>query len=248
MYDAVIDEIDGRRIRIGDHWLVDFASCNYLGFDLDPEIMDAIDPQVRRWGTHPSWSRLLGNPRLYPTSRSGSPTCSARRTRWCCRRSPTSTCRCIPVLAGAGHGLPRRAGAQDHLRRLRDRPRPRRHAARASAPTTSTTWRTCCGAAPAGAPRLVCMDGVNSMTGNAARPGARSPRVCREYDALLYVDDAHGFGVIGERHAGRDLAVRRRAATRSCGTPARPTTTSCSSAASPRRTRRCWPSWPCRPG
>ncbi len=49
MLDAVIDEIDGRRIRIGDHWLSDFASCNYLGFDLDPEIMDAIEPQVRRW-------------------------------------------------------------------------------------------------------------------------------------------------------------------------------------------------------
>ena len=42
MMDAVIDQIDGRRIRIGDHWLSDFASCNYLGFDLDPEIMDAI--------------------------------------------------------------------------------------------------------------------------------------------------------------------------------------------------------------
>src|SRR5882724_11922966 len=65
MYDAVIDEIDGRRIRIGRHWLVDYASCNYLGFDLDPEIMDRIDVEVRRWGTHPSWSRLLGNPRLY---------------------------------------------------------------------------------------------------------------------------------------------------------------------------------------
>ena len=66
MYDAVIDEIDGRRIRIGSHWLTDFASCNYLGFDLDPEIMAAIDDGIRRWGTHPSWSRLLGNPRLYP--------------------------------------------------------------------------------------------------------------------------------------------------------------------------------------
>ena len=30
MMDAVIDEIDGRMIRIGDHWLADFASCNYL--------------------------------------------------------------------------------------------------------------------------------------------------------------------------------------------------------------------------
>ncbi|HZD73119.1 MAG TPA: pyridoxal phosphate-dependent aminotransferase family protein, partial [Actinomycetota bacterium] len=36
--DAVIEEIDGRRLRIGDRWLIDFASCNYLGFDLDRQI------------------------------------------------------------------------------------------------------------------------------------------------------------------------------------------------------------------
>jgi len=36
MLDAVIDEQDGRRIRIGERWLFDFASCNYLGgIDLD---------------------------------------------------------------------------------------------------------------------------------------------------------------------------------------------------------------------
>ena len=65
MYDAVIDEVRGRRIRIGDHWLSDFASCNYLGFDLEPEIIESVHEQLLRWGTHPSWSRLLGNPRPY---------------------------------------------------------------------------------------------------------------------------------------------------------------------------------------
>ncbi|HEX5627410.1 MAG TPA: pyridoxal phosphate-dependent aminotransferase family protein, partial [Actinomycetota bacterium] len=39
MLDAVIDEQEGRRIRIGDHWLADFASCNYLGLDLDQEVI-----------------------------------------------------------------------------------------------------------------------------------------------------------------------------------------------------------------
>ena len=65
MIDAVIHEVDGRMIRVGDRWLADFASCNYLGFDLDPEIIDAIPEYVREWGTHPSWSRLLGSPVLY---------------------------------------------------------------------------------------------------------------------------------------------------------------------------------------
>ena len=46
--------------------------------------------------------------------------------------------------------------------------------------------------------RLVCMDGVNSMTGNAPDLQAFAD-VARRHGALLYVDDAHGFGVIGER-------------------------------------------------
>jgi 8-amino-7-oxononanoate synthase len=42
------------------------------------------------------------------------------------------------------------------------------------------------------------MDGVNSMTGNA--PDIRAfAAVAREHGALLYVDDAHGFGIVGER-------------------------------------------------
>src|SRR6266545_1732877 len=64
MLDAIVDEQDGRRIRIGDHWLADFASCNYLGFDLDPEIVAAVPRYLARWGTHPSWSRMLASPVL----------------------------------------------------------------------------------------------------------------------------------------------------------------------------------------
>ena len=66
MSDAVIEDIDGRMIRVGDKWLADFASCNYLGFDLEREIIDAVPAYLDKWGTHPSWSRLLGSPVLYP--------------------------------------------------------------------------------------------------------------------------------------------------------------------------------------
>src|SRR6201985_2221396 len=65
MLDAVIDEIDGRQIRVGDQWLTDYASCNYLGLDLDEEIIEAVPEYLRRWGTHPSWSLLLRSPVLY---------------------------------------------------------------------------------------------------------------------------------------------------------------------------------------
>ena len=47
-------------------------------------------------------------------------------------------------------------------------------------------------------PRVVCRDGVNSMTGNPPDLPAFAA-LAREQDASLYVDDTHGFGVIGER-------------------------------------------------
>jgi 8-amino-7-oxononanoate synthase len=49
---------------------------------------------------------------------------------------------------------------------------------------------------------------VNSMTGNA--PDIREfARLARRYDALLYVDDAHGFGVIGEHPSDSNPYGRR---------------------------------------
>ena len=54
--------------------------------------------------------------------------------------------------------------------------------------------------APPGVSKMICMDGVNSMTGNTPNLVAFAA-LAREHGALLYVDDAHGFGVIGERSA-----------------------------------------------
>ncbi len=197
MMDAVIDEQQGRRIRIGDQWLVDWASCNYLGFDLDEEIIAAVPEYLAKWGTHPSWSRLLGSPRLYPeieeqmTELLGSEDVLLLPTITHIHMSV------IPVLVGdgtifldgrahktiydgamvaAGHGasiVRFRHNDFEHLEEL----------VRASDPAL---------------PRIIAMDGVNSMTGNGPEMGEFS-RIARDHDILLYVDDAHGFGVIGER-------------------------------------------------
>ncbi len=197
MTDAVIDEIDGRMIRIGDHWLADFASCNYLGLDLDRSIIEAVPAFLDRWGTHPSWSRLLGSPVLYEQIED-----TLTELLGCedVLLLPTITLihlSVIPVLAAGGTVfVDRRAhktiyeGAQfaavrgatlkrfqhedtDDLERLLREDR--------------------------SATRLICIDGVNSMTGNAPDLPALHD-LARRYDAILYVDDAHGFGVIGERN------------------------------------------------
>ena len=195
MMDAVIDEVDGRMIRIGEHWLADFASCNYLGFDLDREIIDAVPGYLDAWGTHPSWSRLLGSPVLYEEI-------EERLTELLgCEDSlvlPTIThihMSVIPLLAASGTiFLDARAhktiydGCQVAAARRGGPPFPLRGPGHLDELLRAEAERT----------RLVCMDGVNSMTGNAADIEAFA-EVARRHGALLYVDDAHGFGVIGER-------------------------------------------------
>ncbi len=49
--------------------------------------------------------------------------------------------------------------------------------------------------------RLLMTDGVFSMDGDCADLGGLS-RLSEQYDAWLMVDDAHGFGVLGNRGAG----------------------------------------------
>jgi 8-amino-7-oxononanoate synthase len=196
MLDAVIDEVDGRRLRIGEQWLADFASCNYLGFDVDREIIEAIPRYLDEWGTHPSWSRLLGSPVLYEQI-------EARLTELVGSEDtlllPTIThihMSVIPVLAGSGtifldgrahktiyDGCSIARGHGATIQRFRHNDP--QHLEDLLSQSSST-------------PRVIAMDGVNSMTGNAPDVGLFA-RLAREYDALLYIDDAHGFGVIGER-------------------------------------------------
>jgi 8-amino-7-oxononanoate synthase len=196
MMDAVIDEVDGRMIRVGDRWLADFASCNYLGFDLDREIIERVPEFLERWGTHPSWSRLLGSPVLYEqieerlTALLGSddalvlptithihmsviPLLAASGTIFLDARAHKTIYDGCQIAKSRGVAV-RRFRFEDpgHLDQLLSQERD---------PT-----------------RLVCLDGVNSMTGNAPDLAAFAA-VAREHGALLYVDDAHGFGVIGER-------------------------------------------------
>src|SRR5919107_1224623 len=199
LWDQVIGEVDGRRIRIGHEWLTDFASCNYLGFDLDAQIQAAVTAQVARWGTHPSWSRMLGSPRLYPQLEErlaallGAPDVLTFPTISQIHLSV------LPALAGQGtvlidarahrtiydgsvharglgatvHRFP--AGDIEQLAELLSSVRP-------------------------GPDALVCMDGVNSMTGNT--PDLTTfAALCRDHGATLYLDDAHGFGIIGERRS-----------------------------------------------
>lgn len=54
--------------------------------------------------------------------------------------------------------------------------------------------------------KLVVVDGVFSMDGDSA-PLVEISALCRQYDAWLMVDDAHGIGVLGDTGAGSVAAA-----------------------------------------
>ena len=164
MTDAVIEEIDGRMIRVGDKWLADFASCNYLGFDLEQEIIDAVPAFLADVGDPSELVTPARQPRPLRADRGAAHRVAGLRGH---PHPPTITLihmSVIPVLAGGGTiFMDRRAhktiyeGCQfaaargaslqrfqlddlDGLEKL----------------LRADTSRT----------RLICIDGVNSMTGN----------------------------------------------------------------------------------
>ena len=196
MVDAVVDEVDGRRIRIGQAWLDDFASCNYLGLDLDAEILAGVPEYLRRWGSHPSWARGVASPALYEHLEAEIGDLLGVEDVLALPTLTQTHFGVLPALVGEGtllidlrahqtlHDaavLARARGAM--IRRFRHNDVEHVERLLLSAPR---------------GPRVLCMDGINSMTGNPPDLPAFAA-LAREHDALLYLDDAHGFGVLGER-------------------------------------------------
>ncbi len=196
----------GRQVVIGDRWITDFASCNYLGLDLHPDVIGAIPPALERWGVHPSWTRAVASPEPYCELEAqlaelvGAPdvvvfpTVSLLHVGLLPRLAEHGTI----VLDEAAHHsmhqaaeLARSRGTRVLSARHDDVDHLDHQLASASAP----------------GPTVVAVDGVYSMTGGTA-PLPEIVEVAEHHDATVYVDDAHGFGVIGESPApGRPYGI-----------------------------------------
>ena len=167
MLDAVIDEQEGRRIRIGDRWLFDFASLQLPG--LRPRSGDhRRGPRVPREVGHP--------PVLVPAAREPRAVRTDRGDQLTALLGsedtlllPTIThihMSVIPILVGSGRAVPGRPGAQDDLRRRDASPAGTARRSSASGTTTPSTSSSS-SRRRATTPRVIAIDGVNSMTGNA---------------------------------------------------------------------------------
>jgi 7-keto-8-aminopelargonate synthetase-like enzyme len=202
MKDMTVEAVrPDRMIRIRGQWVRNFGSDSFLGLDQHPKLKDAIERGVREWGTHNGTSRAFSS--VTPNIEVEEKIASWQGTE-ASLLYPSVTLANIGALPGLvtrhdvvvadqfahnsieeGTRIAKARGVRvakfshNHTRELECTLRglrPFRHA-------------------------LIAVDGVYSMSGELP-PLVDFQKVARDFDGFLYVDDAHGTGVLGTQGRG----------------------------------------------
>lgn len=198
MFDAEAREIRQRKIKFGDRWMVDFASCNYLGFDLIDEIIESIEPSLKKWGVHPSWCRLVASPSLYVEAEELlAELISAPDTLIL----PTVTLihiGVIPALVGSDGVMFLDKSAHMTMYEAAKMARDSGATLKSFKHNDFEALESLLVQFKDNPKKVILVDGAYSMTGNYVDVPRISALAAR-YDAIVYIDDAHGWGVVGEK-------------------------------------------------
>lgn len=203
--DLVIDEQGpGREIKVLGRWVVNFGSDSFLGLDRDPRVQEAVRRGLKRWGTHNGSSRAFASVRANIDA-------EEKLAEWLGVESVLIFPSVMLANMGAIPGL---AGRQDAIV-LDEHAHSSMQEAAKIARANGSKVATFAHNDPIALEKvleslqpyrcaLVCIDGVYSMSGMIP-PMAELNDVARAYDAVLYIDDAHGTGVLGDQGRGTVL-------------------------------------------
>ena len=200
--DLTIDEIGpGREIVVGGRRVVNFGSDSFLGLDRDPRVQAAVSRGLQRWGTHNGASRAF-------SSVGANVEAERKLAEWLGIESvlvyPSvmlANLSAIPALVGRHDAVVLDEHAHSSMQEAAKIAKANGSKVakfahsdpEALAKTLKETRPYRCA--------LVCIDGVYSMSGKIP-PMAELNEVARAADAVLYVDDAHGTGVLGDQGRG----------------------------------------------
>lgn len=184
--------LDGRKV-------VNLGSNNYLGLSTHPRVIVAATSAAQIYGTGASGSRLLsGNSELYASLEHSIANAKNTEAALVFSSGYAANTSIIPVLAGKGDLILsdelNHASIIDGCRLTRASKQIYKHCDVEHLKTLldeSSDVRR----------RLIITDGVFSMDGDIA-PLCDIYDVAMKYNAMLLVDDAHGFGVLGKEGSG----------------------------------------------
>jgi glycine C-acetyltransferase len=203
--DLVIDEAGpGREIVVNGRRVINFGSDSFLGLDRDPRVQEAVRRGLKKWGTHNGASRAFASVRANIEA-------EEKLADWLGVESALILPSVMLTNLGAIPGL---VGRQDVIAMDEQAHSSMQEAAKIARANGSKV-ATFAHSDPRGLEQtleslrpyrsaLVCIDGVYSMSGRIP-PMRELDEVARAHDAVLYIDDAHGTGVLGEQGRGTVL-------------------------------------------
>ena len=184
--------LDGRDVVL-------LGSNNYLGLSTHPKVIAAAVEATRAFGTGASGSRLIsGNSERYTSLETNLAEVKGTEAALVFSSGYAANTSVIPVLAGEGDLILsdalNHASIIDGCRLSRATKEVYRHC-------DMEHLKSLLSESQAFQRRLIVTDGVFSMDGDIAP----LPDICNlaaAHDAMVLVDDAHGFGVLGENGSG----------------------------------------------
>ncbi len=203
--DLVVDEMGpNRTMTVNGQQVFNFGSDSFLGLDQDPRVQQAIIEGTRKWGTHNGASRAFSSVRANEQA-------EEKLAQWL----GIEAVLIYPSVTLANMGaIPGLVGRQDLLvvdEHAHNSIQEGAKIARANG-VKVMTFSHCDprdlerAFAEAGEYRIgvVAIDGVYSMSGQLP-PLAELNEVALRHNAVMYVDDAHGTGVLGSHGRGTVL-------------------------------------------
>ncbi len=184
--------LDGRDVVL-------LGSNNYLGLSTHPQVIATAVEATRTFGTGASGSRLIsGNSELYTTLETNLAKTKHTEAALVFSSGYAANTSIIPVLADEDDLILsdalNHASIIDGCRLSRATKKVYRHC-------DVEHLKTLLSESTAFQRRLIVTDGVFSMDGDIA-PLRDIYEVATHYNAMLLVDDAHGFGVLGKDGSG----------------------------------------------
>jgi len=175
--------------------LIDYCTTNYLGFDFHPRMHEIGAQFQREWGSLTGWSRLEADPKIYSDLEARISKFIGVKETILSHTITITNFSVMSAIAGKGviftdgkvHSVVYEAArlARDHgasLVRFAHQDLSDLEAKLATAGKDQT--------------KVIAVDGVYSISTEQA-PIKELQRLAEKYQAWLYVDDAHGFGVLG---------------------------------------------------
>lgn len=197
LYKIPVDSVDGRVLKSQGRTLIDFVNTNYLGFEYSLTQSTRAAEFQEKWGALCGWSRMEIDSEIYPQLEQRLSQFLGVKESLLAHTITITNFSMIPGISAQGeifadelvHAVVFEACrlARDHGSQLtRFRHQDLNHLEELLKQSKTK------------GPKLIAVDGVYSVSGETADiRGLMS--LCRKYDAWLYVDDAHGFGVLGNR-------------------------------------------------